>query len=249
MTEMIRVNNLTTSYEDRTILSDLNFSVNKGDVFVITGPSGCGKTTLLNHLIGLLKPDHGDIFIQDKNIVTAEGRERIDILKNMGVMYQSGALFGAMTLLENVRLPLEEWTDLPLDAMNAICFNKLSLVNLLDAAYVLPAQISGGMRKRAAIARAMALDPAVLFLDEPSAGLDPVTSYELDQLILELSKSLQLTFVIVTHEVRSIMTIANNMIMLHDKQIIAQGHPHALQKHAHAYVKEFFDKGRVQANE
>lgn len=245
MTPIINVKNLTVQYETQTVLSDINFSVNKGDIFVITGASGCGKTSLLNHMVGLLKPKNGSIEIGNVDIVKASDTEKTQLLKNIGVTYQSGALFGALNLLENVSIPLREWTDLNNDAIEAIAFNKLSMVGLLDAAYKLPSEISGGMNKRAAIARALALDPAVLFLDEPAAGLDPITRSALDELILQLAKTLKLTFVIVTHEIGTIMTIANNMIMLHDKKIIAQGHPHRLRKEKNAVINRFFEKGLI----
>ena len=249
MKPIIDVKNLTIQYEDQTILKDIAFSVKKGDVFVITGPSGCGKTSLLNHMIGLQAPKKGVIEINGTNIVNASDTGKMQLLKDIGVMYQSGALFGSFNLLENVSLPLEEWTNLPPSAIEAIALNKLKMVDLLEAAYKLPSQISGGMKKRAAIARAMALDPSVLFLDEPAAGLDPITRSALDKLILQLANTLNLTFVIVTHEISTIMTIANNMIMLHDNKIIANGHPDTLRKIEHAFVKDFFEKGLIERYE
>ncbi len=246
---IISVQNLRSSYENQLVLDDISFSVNKGEIFVITGASGCGKTTLLNHMIGLLKPDQGSIIINGCDIVTAPEQEKIKILKNIGVMYQSGALFGSMTILENVCMPLIEWTNLSRQAIETIAFNKLKMVNLLDAAYKLPAEISGGMNKRAAIARALALDPAILFLDEPSAGLDPVTHAALDHLILQLAHSLNLTFVIVTHEISTILSIASHMIMLHDKKIIANGHPQELRKQKASFTQTFFDTGLIHNNE
>lgn len=240
---MIRVQALKVAYGERVILDHINFSVKRGEVFVILGGSGCGKTSLLRQMIGLEQPAKGDVFLNNQNIVKAEGDERNAILRHIGVMFQSGALFGSMTLLKNVRLPLEELTALPWDAMNAIAHDKLKLVGLDEFAHFMPAEISGGMQKRASIARALALDPAILFLDEPSAGLDPVTSATLDALILKLSRILGMTFVVVTHELPSIYAIADRVIMLHDGGIIAEGKPETLQKESdNPFVKQFFNR-------
>jgi len=242
---IIRVAHMTAAYEDNVLLDNISFEVQRGEIFVILGGSGCGKSTLLKHMIGLYQPAAGSVWIHGRDITTAEGSERQKILSGLGVMYQGGALFGSFTLLENVRLPLEEFTELPLDALDGIAAMKLKLVGLGAALYQVPAEISGGMQKRAAIARAMALDPPVLFLDEPSAGLDPITSAELDRLILRLARYLGITFVIVSHELASIDAIADRVIMLDQrtKGIVATGKPAALRASSeNPWVRQFFSR-------
>ncbi len=246
---IIEVRGLTAGYDGTVILQDISFDVRRGEIFVILGGSGCGKSTLLKHLIGLYPPMAGEVRIGGDDLVKSEGDERQALLKRIGVSYQSGALFGSMTLSENVRLPLEEYTDLPEEALELIAWMKLRLVGLEKSGEKLPSELSGGMQKRAAIARAMALDPAVVFLDEPSAGLDPITAADLDALILRLNETGGTTFVIVTHELASIYAVADRVIMLdkETKGIIAEGDPAELRDHSDVpFVRQFFHREPTQ---
>ena len=239
---ILRVVDLSVAYDDQFILEKVSFDVARGEIVTVLGGSGSGKSTLLKHVIGLRKPLEGRVLIEGEDLLAAQGRARLALLRKIGVGYQSGALFGSMSLLDNVMLPLEEFTDLPPRGVELAARMKLALVGLEDAADKLPDELSGGMQKRGAIARAMALDPAILFLDEPSAGLDPITSAELDQLILTLRASLGTTFVVVSHELASIETISDRAVMLDRelKGIRAIGTPAALRDHPDPIVCRFF---------
>ena len=210
----ISVRGLKMAFGSFVVMENLNFDVMEKDIFVIMGGSGCGKSTLLRHMIGLKEPAAGEVFYEGENFTTASAEERLKYLRKFGVMYQSGALWSSMTLAENVMMPIEENTDLSAREIRDLACSKLALVGLSGYEDYYPAQVSGGMNKRAGIARAMALDPDLLFLDEPGAGLDPLSSQRLDELILRLRDSLGSTFVIVTHELASIFAIANHSIFL-----------------------------------
>lgn len=242
-TDIITVTDLVAGYPGVRVLENVNFTVGRGEVFALLGGSGCGKSTMMKHLIGLNPVLGGSITI-DGLEMNAENRERI--LRRIGVMYQSGALFGSMSVLENVMLPLEEFTKLPSAARRTLALMQLELVGLKDAADKMPADLSGGMKKRAAIARAMALEPSILFLDEPSAGLDPVTSNALDDLILRLRDQRGVTFVVVTHELPSIFKIADRCAMFdRDRHaMVALGKPSELRdSSADPFVRRFFNRG------
>jgi phospholipid/cholesterol/gamma-HCH transport system ATP-binding protein len=230
-TPAIQVEHLVARYEERTILNDVSFTVQRGERFVIVGGSGCGKTTLLRHIIGLQRPAAGRVLLDGDDVAAADDDQLRRIQRKFGVLFQSGALFASLTLGENVGLLLEEYTTLPPETIDLLVRIKLSMVKLAGFEEFMISELSGGMKKRAALARAMALDPSILFFDEPSAGLDPITSAGLDELILQINRSLGTTIVVVSHELSSIFTIAERIIMLDGeaKQIIAEGDPRELR--------------------
>jgi len=242
---VIVVENLTCAFGERVILEKVSFEVYRGEIFVVLGGSGCGKSTLLKHLIGLYPPAAGRIVVNGIDITSGDEQALARMRREIGVLFQSGALFGSMTLGQNVALPLEEYTDLPPEAIDLLVRLKLRLVNLAGFEDYLPEELSGGMKKRAGLARALALDPDLLFFDEPSAGLDPVTAVELDTLIKGLNAGLGATMVVVTHELQSIFNIAHRVIMLDKdaKGIIAEGDPFYLKEHSpDPRVVNFFNR-------
>ncbi|MCW0217588.1 MAG: ATP-binding cassette domain-containing protein [Prosthecobacter sp.] len=246
----ISIRDLTMAYGSYVVMSDLNFDIQSRDIFVIMGGSGCGKSTLLRHLIGLREPAKGTVFYDGENFTTAEPDEREKFIRRFGVMYQSGALWSSLTLAENIALPLEEFTSMTPKAVRELVSYKLALVGLSGYEDYYPSQVSGGMNKRAGIARAMALDPDILFLDEPGAGLDPLSSRRLDDLILRLRDSLGSTVVIVTHELASIFAIANNSVFLdtETRTLGAVGNPSELKDHSdNPNVRRFLNRGKESA--
>jgi phospholipid/cholesterol/gamma-HCH transport system ATP-binding protein len=242
----IIVKDLTMAFGSFVLQRDLTFTVNRGDIFIIMGGSGCGKSTLLRHLIGLQQPAKGKVFYGDVNFWESGPEEMDRIRRGFGILYQSGALWSSMTLAENIAIPLEEYTDLSPAEIREIASLKLALVGLAGFEDYYPSEISGGMKKRAGLARAMALDPGILFFDEPSAGLDPISSHLLDNLILELRDSLGATVVIVTHELASIFAIGNNSVYLDAdaKTMIASGDPKRLRAESqNRTVRSFLSRG------
>ena len=226
----ITVKDLTMAFGSFVVQRDLNFAINRSDIFIIMGGSGCGKSTLLRHMIGLIAPAKGQILYDDVSFWEVDPDQRDRIIRKVGILYQSGALWSSMTLAENIALPLQQYTNLSPGQIREIIALKLALVGLAGFDEYYPSEISGGMQKRAGLARAMAMDPEILFFDEPSAGLDPISARLLDDLILELRESLKTTVIIVTHELASIFAIGNNSVFLDPEQktMIAQGDPNKL---------------------
>ena len=244
----ITVQDLTMAYGDFVIQRDLDFVIRRSDIFIIMGGSGCGKSTLLRHLIGLKAPARGRVFYGDVSYWEAPAQTQEQIKRGFGMSFQSGALWSSLTLAENIALPLGEYTDLTPGDIAEVVSLKLSLVGLAGYEAFYPSEISGGMRKRAALARAIALDPDILFFDEPSAGLDPISSRRLDDLMLELRDSLGTTIVVVTHELASIFTIGNNSVFLDPvtRTMIATGDPKFLRDESpDPGVREFLNRGET----
>ncbi len=249
---IIIVKDLAARFGNNIVFENVNFNVYEGEVLVIVGASGCGKSTLLKIMIGLQKPYSGQVLYQGMDIVSAEETELNQYRQNIGVLFQSSALFGSMTIRENIELPLQEYTDIDQATIDSIIRMKLGMVNLAGYENHQPSELSGGMKKRAGIARAMAMDPRVLFFDELSAGLDPVTAAELDDLIIKTEEALGTTMVIVTHELESIYKIAHRVLML-DKEakgIIAEGKPLELKEQAtDPRVRSFFLRQKPDASD
>jgi phospholipid/cholesterol/gamma-HCH transport system ATP-binding protein len=238
----ISVRQLRVRYGTREILHGVNFEVPAGETMVIMGGSGSGKSTLLRTLVGLERPSSGEIWIRGKNFAAMDEVERDELRKKMGMSFQSGALFGSMTVGENVALPLREHTELDDSTIEIVVRLKLDQVGLSGFENYMPAQLSGGMKKRAAIARALAMDPEILFFDEPSAGLDPIIAAGLDELILKLKKAFRITILVVTHELASAFLIADRMILVDKGYVVANGTPEQLRADTNPRVRQFLDR-------
>lgn len=238
-TPMIEVRHLRKSFADKVVLEDVSFSVPRGSVCVVMGGSGSGKSTILRHLIGAYKPDKGEIYLDGEDITKLSEREMERVRRKFGMLFQGGALLNSLTVGENVALPIRHHTDLPDDTINIMVKMKLELVGLRDAEHLKPSQISGGMQKRVSLARAIALDPKIVFYDEPSAGLDPVVSGVIDKLMIDLAKIMGITSVVVTHDMNSVFRIADLIIMLHRGRIVATGTPEDIKTTADPLVQQF----------
>ena len=240
--ELVRAIDVSSRYGSRAILSDVSVTVQRGEIFVIMGPSGCGKTTLLRHLCGLRPPTSGAIFVQGRELGSLGDDELVKLRMRSGLSFQGGALLGSLSVLDNVALPLRENTDLPDRLIVQVARMKLDMVGLLHAADLLPASLSGGMRKRAATARAIALDPEIVYFDEPSAGLDPITAAEIDNLILKLNKVFGITVVVVTHDLASAYTIADRVAVLLDGRVAAVGSKDEIWQHPNPRIQDFIER-------
>ncbi len=239
---IISVKDLVVKYDSRTILDGINLDIMKGESIAILGKSGCGKSTLLKHMIGLATPTGGQIFIKGKDIAHRSEDEKVEILKKIGMLFQSAALFNSMPVGDNVALPLREHTKLEESTIRIMTNMKLNSVGLSGFNHLMPAQLSGGMKKRAGLARALAMDPEILFCDEPSAGLDPVVAAGIDNLILDLKKAFKMTIVVVTHELPSVEIIADRVAMMHKGKILAVGTKEELQNGGDPVIRQFFNR-------
>jgi phospholipid/cholesterol/gamma-HCH transport system ATP-binding protein len=249
--KVIRVENLIAKYGDEIILDNINLYVFEGEIFVILGGSGCGKSTLLKHMVGLSVPSSGSVFIDGVDITGCDTAKLHEILKGIGILFQSSALLGSMTVAENIALPITEHSKMPKSYVDRLIKMKLGLVELDGFENYLPSQLSGGMKKRAGLARALALNPKILFLDEPTAGLDPVISSEIDELVLQINKKLGTTIVIVTHDLDTIFTVADRAVMLdkNTKGIIAEGDPMSIRDRSpDPSVRSFFKRNSKQTD-
>jgi phospholipid/cholesterol/gamma-HCH transport system ATP-binding protein len=238
----IEVQDLVVKYGEHKVLDGVSFRVKRGETFVILGGSGCGKSTLLRNLVGLMRPSSGRILINGRDFTAMSDEERVGVRRKMGMCFQGSALFGSMTVADNVALPLREHTKLEESTIEIMTRIKLELVGLGESGHLLPSELSGGMRKRAGLARAMAMDPEIIFYDEPSAGLDPIVAAGLDRLIRKMQQTFDLTSVVVTHELASVELIADVVCMLKDGSVVEIGPFDELRKSAHPFVKQFFER-------
>ncbi|MCH8127292.1 ABC transporter ATP-binding protein [candidate division KSB1 bacterium] len=239
---IIQIRDLVTSYGDLTVLNGLNLDIYEDETFVILGRSGCGKSTLLRHLIGLQKPTSGEILLYGQDMARMSEDENVEVLKKIGMLFQGSALFNSMTLADNVALALQEHTNLEDSTIQIMARMKLDMVGLSGFEDFMPSQLSGGMRKRAGLARAIAMDPEVLFCDEPSAGLDPIVAAGIDELLLKLRQAFQMTLVVVTHEMASVELIADRIAMMHNGKILAVGTTEEIKNNQHSYIQQFMKR-------
>jgi len=239
---IVQVRDLVVRYGTRTVLNGIDLDIYKGESLAILGKSGCGKSTLLRHMIGLSSPTSGQILIKGFDIASADEDQKVAVLKRIGMLFQSAALFNSMTVGDNVALPLREHTELEESTIKIMTNMKLEMVGLSGFEDFKPAQLSGGMKKRAGLARALAMDPEILFCDEPSAGLDPVVAAGLDNLVLNLKRAYKMTFVIVTHEMASVKIIADRIAMMHDGKVLAVGSMQELRSLGHPVIEQFFNR-------
>lgn len=238
---IISVKNLVRSFGKRRVLDGVDLDIYKGEIFVIMGGSGCGKSTLLRHIIGSLKPDSGQVFLFGKNITVLSEDEMDHVKRNIGMLFQSAALLDSLTVEQNIALPLKEHTKLDPNVINIMVRMKLGLVGLRGFEHLMPSEISGGMKKRVGLARAIAMDPQVVFYDEPTAGLDPIVAAVIDKLILDLSKKLNITSVVVTHDMKSVFTIASRIAMLHNGKVLEIGTPDEIRESKNEMIQQFIN--------